>query len=38
LKNIPERVRMLGGSLKVDSAPGGGTRIDVVIPVAAEPE
>ena len=38
LKNIPERVRMLGGRLKVDSAPGGGTRIEVVIPIAAEPE
>ncbi|MDR3460652.1 MAG: PAS domain S-box protein [Verrucomicrobiae bacterium] len=38
LKNIPERVRMLGGRLKVDSAPGGGTRLEVVIPIAAELE
>jgi signal transduction histidine kinase len=38
LKNIPERVRMLGGKWKVDSAPGGGTRIEVVIPIIAEPE
>ncbi|HEV2693670.1 MAG TPA: PAS domain S-box protein [Verrucomicrobiae bacterium] len=38
LKNIPERVRMLGGTLKVDSAPGGGTWIEVLIPVAAGPE
>ncbi|HEV2693671.1 MAG TPA: PAS domain S-box protein [Verrucomicrobiae bacterium] len=38
LKNIPERVRMLGGSMKMDSTPGGGTRIKVVIPVRAGPE
>src|SRR5258706_15562975 len=37
LKNIPERVRMLGGRLKMDSAPGRGTCIVVAIPVAAEP-
>ncbi|HSY19424.1 MAG TPA: ATP-binding protein, partial [Candidatus Acidoferrales bacterium] len=38
LKNIPERVRMLGGTLKVDSTPGSGTRIEVMIPITAEPE
>jgi NarL family two-component system sensor histidine kinase LiaS len=36
LKNITERTRMLGGKLKVDSAPGRGTRIEVTVPVAAE--
>lgn len=32
LKNITERVRMLGGKLNVDSSPGHGTRIEVAIP------
>ena len=32
LKNIVERVRILGGRLKVESRPGGGTRIKVTIP------
>ena len=34
LKNIAERVHMLGGTFKLDSAPGRGTRLEVVIPVA----
>ena len=34
LKNIAERVHMLGGTYKLDSAPGRGTRIEVIIPVA----
>jgi PAS domain S-box-containing protein len=34
LKNITERVRMLGGKLKVDSSPGKGTRVEVAIPIA----
>ena len=34
LKNIAERVHMLGGTFKLDSAPGRGTRIEVIIPVA----
>ena len=34
LKNIAERAHMLGGTFKLDSAPGRGTRIEVVIPVA----
>ncbi len=34
LKNIAERVRILGGKLKVESQPGKGTRIKVSIPVA----
>ena len=35
LRNITERVRMLGGTLAMDSAPGQGTRIEVMVPVAA---
>jgi len=34
LKNIIERVRILGGRLKIDSQPKRGTRIEVTIPVA----
>jgi len=33
LKNISERVRMLGGKLRLSSAPGKGTRIEVAIPI-----
>lgn len=33
LKNITERVRMLHGQLKLDSQPGGGTRLEVTIPI-----
>lgn len=36
LKNIAARVRMLGGKLEVDSAPGKGTRIKVTLPIIAE--
>ena len=36
LKNIAERVRILGGKLKVESQPGKGTRIEVSIPVDGE--
>jgi PAS domain S-box-containing protein len=32
LKNIAERVRILGGTLTVDSQPGGGTRLEVLFP------
>ena len=32
LKNITERARMLGGQLKLDSAPGRGMRLEIVIP------
>jgi signal transduction histidine kinase len=34
LKNIAERVRILGGSLRVDSRPGAGTRVEAIIPIA----
>jgi PAS domain S-box-containing protein len=37
LKNITERVRMLGGKLDIQSAPGQGTRIEVRIPVPERP-
>jgi PAS domain S-box-containing protein len=34
LKNIAERVRILGGKLEVESRPGQGTHIQVIIPLA----
>ncbi|GEM_PF-3464253 len=34
LKSLAERVRILGGTLNVDSAPGKGTRIEVLIPIS----
>jgi PAS domain S-box-containing protein len=34
LKNIAERMRILGGSLNVDSRPGAGTRLEAIIPIA----
>ncbi|MGD1089464.1 MAG: PAS domain S-box protein [Verrucomicrobiota bacterium] len=36
LKNIVERVRMLGGKIKLDSQPAHGTRIEITIPISAE--
>lgn len=36
LRNITERVRMLGGFFQVDSTPGHGTRVEVVIPFRPE--
>jgi two-component system sensor histidine kinase DesK len=30
-----ERVQALGGTLQLDSPPGGGTRLDVQVPLAA---
>jgi PAS domain S-box-containing protein len=36
LKNISERVRMIGGRLAMVSAPGQGTRIEAVFPIAAK--
>jgi signal transduction histidine kinase len=37
LKNIVERVRILGGKLKLESEPGRGTSLAVTIPVADDP-
>jgi PAS domain S-box-containing protein len=37
LRNITERVRMLGGKLSVASSPGEGTSIEITIPVAEPP-
>ncbi len=36
LKNIAERVRMLGGNIKLDSQPEKGTRIEITVPISAE--
>jgi PAS domain S-box-containing protein len=36
LRNIAERVRMLGGKIKLDSQPDKGTRIEITIPISAE--
>ena len=36
LKNIAERVRMLGGKLKIDSQPGRGARVEVTIPISED--
>jgi signal transduction histidine kinase len=30
-----ERVKLLGGSLELQSSPGAGTQLEVVIPLAA---
>jgi len=38
LKNMTERARMLGGRLKLDSAPGKGVRIEIIIPISPRPE
>jgi len=37
LSGIAERVRILGGRLDVVSAPGGGTRLEIAVPVAPRP-
>lgn len=36
LRNVAERVRMLGGKLKVESAPGQGVHLKITIPISAE--
>jgi PAS domain S-box-containing protein len=38
LKNIAERTRILGGQLKLNSAPGRGVRIEITIPISAGQE
>lgn len=37
LKNIAERIRILGGVLKLESGEGRGARVEVAIPTAEEP-
>ena len=34
LVGLSERARLLGGSLRVESAPGAGTRVEAVVPLA----
>ncbi len=36
LKNIAERVRMLGGKIKMDSQPDKGARLEITIPISGE--
>ncbi len=36
LKNIAERVRMLGGKMTMDSQPDKGVRMEITIPISAE--
>jgi len=36
LRNIAERVRILGGELRIDSAPETGTRLEITAPLPAE--
>jgi PAS domain S-box-containing protein len=38
LKNIAERARIIGGRLKVNSTPGKGTRLEIIIPISPRPE
>jgi PAS domain S-box-containing protein len=38
LKNIAERTRILGGRLKLDSAPGRGVRLEITIPISTGQE
>jgi two-component system NarL family sensor kinase len=37
LVGLNERVRLLGGSLRLESTPGVGTRIEVHVPLAGKP-
>ena len=38
LSTMKERIKRLGGELRVDSSPGKGTRINFVLPLRREPE
>lgn len=35
LASMGERARLLGGRLEIESAPGSGTRIEVVLPLGS---
>jgi signal transduction histidine kinase len=35
LLGMRERLEILGGSLRIDSEPGGGTRVVMTVPMAA---
>jgi signal transduction histidine kinase len=37
VRYLRERVTLLGGTFALDSRPGGGTRVTVVIPIKQEP-
>ncbi len=34
--NLHERTELLGGKLRIESAPGKGTRITVIVPLVSE--
>jgi signal transduction histidine kinase len=38
LVGLRDRVEALGGTIKIDSSPGGGTCVDVTLPIATEPD
>ena len=38
LRNIAERARIIGGKLKMESKPGDGTRIEIIIPISTRQE
>src|SRR5690349_19977813 len=38
LKNTAERTRIIGGRLKMNSTPGQGVRMEIIIPISPRPE
>ena len=38
MQGMRERIGMLGGTLRIDSAAGAGTVLTIAIPIAAGPE
>jgi signal transduction histidine kinase len=36
LRGLADRVEALGGRLRVDSPPGGGTRVEAILPIAGD--
>jgi signal transduction histidine kinase len=38
LRSMRERAEMLGGSLRVDSRPGAGTRVELRVPLDGRPQ